>query len=121
MYRPKGRFDSVYSLFSVKPQYASVIPLKTFTVNCSSATLFLFFCELPGPVSHITRIKFNNTIALFSTKLNYSHSTFKETAQVIYNLFRGVIYMPLASTNPSAKTGFPEHVPQLPLLSNEQE
>ncbi len=115
------RFETLYSPFSAEPQYASVIPLKIFTVNCSSATLFLFFCGLPGPVSHIARIKFNNTIALFSIKLNYSQSTFKETAQVIYNLFSRVISTPLASTNPTAKTGFPEHVPELPLLSNEQE
>ncbi len=120
MYWRKGRFETVYSPFSVKPQYASVIPLKTFILNCSSAKLFLFFGELPGPVSHIAWIKFNNTISLFSIKLNYSHSIFKETAQVIYNLFSRVISTPLASTNPTAKTDFPEHVPELPLLSNEQ-
>lgn len=65
MYWRKGRFETVYSPFSAKPQYTSVIPLKTFILNCSSATLFLFFGELPGPESHTARIKIQYSILVF--------------------------------------------------------
>lgn len=89
---PRGRFGTVYSPFSAK----TTIYLShyfTFTVNCLSTTLF--FCKLPSRIS----LKFNNTIAMFSIKLNYSHPTFKWKVHFIYSLERNVISTPPASPN----------------------
>lgn len=118
---PRCRFGTVYSPFSAKPYMLQLFLWRPSLWTVHLQLLFLFFCKWPGPVSHITRLKFNNTISLFSTKFNYILSTFKETIHVIYNLLSRVISTPQASTNPTEKTGFPKHVPQLPMLSNEQE
>lgn len=90
---PRGRYGIVYSPlspFKNDNKLQSLLRREIFTVNCSSTTLFLFFYKLPSWISHITRLKFNNTIAMFSTKLNYSHSIFKGKVYFIHNQVRYV-------------------------------